>query len=375
MITTVIVLLALTLGTILFMQQPAFGKDPKGKRLERIQHSPNYKDGSFQNEHPTEMMLKGTSYTKMTWDFINKPDGNTPPKVLPSVQTNLKTLPDDKPAIVWFGHSSYLIKTKGKTVLVDPVFSGYASPVSFFGKSYEGSDVYGVDDMPDIDICIITHDHYDHLDYRTIQKLHPKVKQFYTALGVGAHLEGWGVDPAKIVELDWWEGNTNKDSVTITAVPARHFSGRGLTRGKTLWASYVLDIHGYKIFVGGDSGYDTHFKTIGEKFGPFDIAMIECGQYGTSWPLIHMTPEETAVAAKEINTKVLLPVHWAKFSLALHPWTDPIERLMKATRANEVQITTPLIGEPIILDSLYPVKAWWLIEEVKTVKEVKLSTN
>lgn len=365
MITTVITLVVLTLGTVLFMQQPAFGKDPKGKRLERVKQSPNYKDGSFQNEHPTDMMLKGASYTKMTWEFINKPMGNKPPAVLPSIKTDLKTLSDEKPTIVWFGHSSYLIKTKGKSILVDPVFSGYASPVSFFGKSYAGSDVYGVDDMPEIDICIITHDHYDHLDYRTIQKLHPKVKQFYTALGVGAHLEDWGVDPSKIVELDWWEGNTNKDSITITAVPARHFSGRGLTRGKTLWAAYVLNIHGYKIFVGGDSGYDTHFKTIGEKFGPFDIAMIECGQYGRDWPLIHMTPEETATAAKEINTNILLPVHWAKFSLALHTWDEPIERLLKATAANNVKVTTPLIGEPIILDSLYPTKAWWRSVETK----------
>jgi L-ascorbate metabolism protein UlaG (beta-lactamase superfamily) len=360
MITSFGILVVLTLGTIIFIQQPAFGKDPKGKRLERIKQSPNYKDGAFQNEHPTEMMRKEASYTKMTWELINKPDENKPQMELPSVKINLKTLSDEKPSIVWFGHSSYLIKTKGKNILVDPVFSGYASPISFVGKSFTGSDVYSVNDMPDsIDICIITHNHYDHLDYRTIQKIHPRVKQFYTALGVGADLEDWGVDANKIVELDWWEGNTYKDSIRITAVPARHFSGRGLTRGKTLWAAYVLDVNGYRIFVGGDSGYDSHFKAIGEKFGSFDIAMIECGQYGKDWPLIHMTPEETATAAKEINTKVLLPVHWAKFSLALHPWNEPIDRLLKATAENGVAVTTPLIGEPVILENTLPNKVWW----------------
>lgn len=268
-------------------------------------------------------------------------------------------LTDDKPTIVWFGHSSYLIKSKGITILVDPVLSGNASPVSFFGKSFKGSDAYNVEDLPPIDICIITHDHYDHLDYRTIQKLHPKVKRFYTALGVGAHLEDWGIDLNKIVELDWWETYTGMDSVQVTATPARHFSGRGFTRGKSLWASYVVNIHGYKIYAGGDSGYDTHFKKIGELYGPFDLTILECGQYGRDWPLIHMTPEETAKAAQDLNTKMLLPVHWAKFSLALHAWNEPINRLVKATSANGIKITTPLIGEPLVLDSIYPDKVWW----------------
>jgi L-ascorbate metabolism protein UlaG (beta-lactamase superfamily) len=360
MITTGIILTVLVAGTFLFMQQPAFGKDPKGKRLERIKQSPNYKDGAFQNEHLTPTLPEGRSYRAVMWEFMTAKDKmNEPPAPVPSVKTDLKTLSDDKPSIVWFGHSSYLIKTKGLTILVDPVFSGNASPVAIGGKSFEGSNTYGVDDMPEIDICIITHNHYDHLDYRTIKKLHPKVKKFYTALGVGAHLEGWDIDTSKIVELDWWESHTSADNIQITAAPARHFSGRGFVRGKTLWASYIVNVNGYKIYVGGDSGYDTHFKKIGEQYGPFDIAMLECGQYGKDWPLIHMTPEETATAAKELNTKMLLPVHWAKFSLALHAWNEPINRLVKATNENGVKITTPLIGEPLILDSIYPAKVWW----------------
>jgi len=352
--------LALVPATFLFMQQPAFGKDPKGKRLERIKQSPNYRDGAFQNESFTPTLPEGRSYTAIMWEFFfRKEQFNIPPAPIPTIQTDLLALTDEKPTIVWFGHSSYLIKTKGRTILVDPVFSGHASPVAVGGTAFKGSDAYGIKDMPDIDICIITHDHYDHLDYRTIKELYPKVKHFYTALGVGAHLEGWGVDSSKIVELDWWESHTSAENIEITATPARHFSGRGFTRGKTLWASYVVNVNGYKIYVGGDSGYDTHFKRIGEKFGQFDIVMLECGQYGKDWPLIHMTPEETAQAAKDLNTKMLLPVHWAKFALALHSWNSPINRLVKATNENGVKITTPLIGEPIVLDSIYPNKVWW----------------
>jgi L-ascorbate metabolism protein UlaG (beta-lactamase superfamily) len=359
MIGTVIALLILTIITIVFMQQPVFGKNPKGKRLERIQQSPNYKNGAFQNLTPTATLRPDASYWKLLKQTLNKPKDNTPTGIIPSIKTNLKDLTAENPTIIWFGHSSYLIKSKGKNILVDPVFSGHASPFSFSIKAFEGSNVYGVNDMPPIDICIITHNHYDHLDYKTIKKIHPSVKQFYTALGVGADLEAWGVDPGKIVELDWWENNTNADNISITAAPARHFSGRGFVRAKTLWASFVLKIDGYQIYVGGDSGYEAHFKTIGSKFGPFDLAILECGQYGNDWPYIHMTPEQVATAATDLNAKVLMPVHWAKFSLALHGWTEPIERLLKANETKGLNITTPLIGEPVVLGEQLPYQKWW----------------
>jgi L-ascorbate metabolism protein UlaG (beta-lactamase superfamily) len=185
------------------------------------------------------------------------------------------------------------------------------------------------------------------------------VKQFYTALGVGADLESWGIGPEKIVELDWWESNTNADSFQIKATPARHFSGRGFVRAKTLWASFVLKLDGYQIFLGGDSGFDGHFKTIGKKFGSFDFALLECGQYGNDWPYIHMTPEQVAEAAKLLNTNMLMPVHWAKFSLAIHGWTEPIERLLKASEIKGLNITTPMIGEPVVLGEQLPYQKWW----------------
>lgn len=359
MIVTVLVVATLIGLIYLLLQQNTFGRDPAGTRLERIKRSPNYRDESFQNLTPTAVTRENASYVAMMNDYINKPKDNIPATPLPSVRTDLRALPDTTATLVWFGHSSYLIKSKGVNILVDPVFSGHASPVSFFGKSFPGSDVYSVDDMPDIDLLIISHDHYDHLDYETITQLIPKVATFYTALGVGAHLERWGVPADRIIEFDWWDTQVIADSVSLTATPARHFSGRSLARGKTLWTSFVLNLHGYRLFLGGDSGYDAQFGEIGQKYGPFDLAVLECGQYGKDWPSIHMMPEEVATAAQDLRAKTLLPVHWAKFSLALHPWNEPIGRLMKKAAEQHLDVTTPQIGEPVVLDSAYPRTVWW----------------
>lgn len=338
---------------------PVFGKSPSGNRLQRIQRSPNYVKDSFQNETPTEVTLKGTSLFKMLNEYRNRPVNTRPNHPLPSVRTDLRALPSDNPTIVWFGHSSYLLKIKGITILVDPVFSGNASPVSFFAKAFPGSDVYGVNDLPVIDAVVLTHDHYDHLDYRTILTLAPVANHFYTSLGVGAHLESWGIPPEKITELDWWETATGSNGASLTATPGRHFSGRGIKRGRTLWSSFVLKIAGYSIFLGGDSGYAGHFKVIGDRYAPFDIAILEAGQYGDNWPYIHMLPEQTVTAARDLRANILLPVHWAKFTLALHPWNEPIQRVISAAAANGVTVTTPMIGEPVALGAPLPQTRWW----------------
>ena len=359
MLLTVLILAGLFASVFLFMQQSTFGRNPAESRLDRITKSPNYRDGSFQNLEPTEVMREGASYIGMMSDFVNKAKDNTPLKPLPSIRTDLRALPDSTPTVVWFGHSSYLIKSKGINILVDPVFSGSASPVSFFGKAFAGANVYGADDMPDIDLLILSHDHYDHLDYQTISKLIPRVKKFYTALGVGAHLERWGVPADRIVEFDWWENQVVSADINLTAVPARHFSGRSFTRGKTLWTGFVLKLHGYNLYLGGDSGYGKHFREIGDKFGPFDLAILECGQYGKDWPNIHMLPEEVATAAQDLKAKTVLPVHWAKFSLALHGWKEPIERFTKRAAEQKIDVTTPMIGEPLVVGVTYPRSLWW----------------
>ena len=368
LITTLIVAL-LVAAFFLFMRRAVFGADPATTRLERILTSPNYKNGSFQNRELTNVMAKDASNMGLLRDYWNRSPDNEPKQPLPSVKTDLRALPgphrrtggtaDSLPTLIWFGHSAYLIKHKGFTVLMDPVFSGSASPVSLFGKAFPGADVYGPNDMPDIDLLVLSHDHYDHLDYLTISQLIPKVKRFVVSLGVGAHLERWGVSADKITELDWWEDTNLPSNVKITATPARHFSGRSFARGRTLWSSFVLDLPGYRIFLGGDSGYDKTFKELGEKFGPFDLAILECGQYNTMWPTIHMFPEEVVTAGQDLRAKAVLPVHWGKFALAYHSWTEPVERFTK--QANEVGFpyTTPRIGEPVVIGGTLPKTAWW----------------
>ena len=365
-------------GTFIFLQTNVFGQSPSEKRMERIKKSPHFRDGKFNNEHFTPDLAEGVSYWDILKSYRKKVENKEPDFILPSVKTDLKGLvsgdlksptlgqgilnpsqQSEQPKLVWFGHSSYLLFINGKTILVDPVFSGHASPVSFMIENFEGSNVYSVDDMPEIDVLIISHDHYDHLDYKTVRALKPKVKHVLTSLGTGEHLEKWGYNPNIINELDWSESITIDSVLHFTSTPARHFSGRGLKRNQAFWSSFVLKTPTHSIFIGGDSGYDTHFKAIGEQYGPFDLAILECGQYNYFWKYIHTMPEETALAATELKAKLLLPVHWGKFRLALHPWTEPIERVTKEAERLNQPIATPMIGEVLEIGGTVPSKKWW----------------
>jgi L-ascorbate metabolism protein UlaG (beta-lactamase superfamily) len=356
-----VLMLLLIVAIYFFMQQDSFGKLPTGTRAERIVKSPNYKDGQFKNVEETKMLAEDANYLKMMSQFFFASTVDREPlRPLPSQKTDLMSIPADKPTLIWFGHSSYLISIGGKKILTDPVFSERASPVQYAGpKSYPGTMLYKVEEFPSLDIVVISHDHYDHLDYNTIQKLKEKTKLFCVGLGVGEHLEHWGVKPEQIREFDWWESEEVLEGIKLTSTPARHFSGRGFTRNKTLWSSFVLQTGGYKLFIGGDSGFDKSFTEIGDKYGPFDLAMLECGQYDPQWPYIHMMPEETVRAALALRTKVFLPVHWGKFTLANHPWRDPITKAVKFAKAYGAEITTPKIGEPVVLTGKMPFEEWW----------------
>lgn len=330
------------------------------RRKERILNSVNFKNDAFQNRLPTPMKPEGVSYFKIIRDAFRRPKNVKPFTELPAVKTDLARLQSETPVIVWFGHSSYLIHCKGYNILVDPVFCGHAAPFSFMVKAFRGSDAYTAADMPVIDALILTHNHYDHFDGKTLTLLQPKIKAYYTPLGTGALVEKYSKNSGSVNELDWWETAKPADDIQLTAAPARHFSGRGLKRNGSLWASFVLELFDFKIFLGGDSGYDVHFKEIGEKYGPFDLAILECGQYNTSWPLIHMMPEETVQAAVDLQAKVLLPVHWGKFALASHPWNEPIQRAIQKADELQLAVTTPRIGEPVILQEYYPDSRWWI---------------
>ncbi len=353
------VVVILTVVTILFMRQPQFGKAPSGARLERIRQSPNYKDGAFQNLSFTPSLTEGYSFAGIFYDFLFKKIPDSAPKErLPSIHTDLHKLPDD--ALVWFGHSSYLIRTNGLNILVDPVFSGRASPVPGFTKAFNGADIYTAADMPEIDYLLITHDHYDHLDYRTVQKLKDKVKKVVCGLGVGAHLEHWGYPADKIIEKDWDETIQLAPDVQLHTLPARHFSGRGFKRNNTLWMSCLLETPAKKIFIGGDSGYDTHFARIGRQFGPIDLAILENGQYNVAWQAIHCLPEETLKAVQDLQARYLMPVHSGKFALGLHAWYEPLREITRLNQTYQIPLITPTIGEMVYLgDSAQAFSAWW----------------
>lgn len=355
-----IIILILIAVVYLFMQQPKFGKRPAGERLERMINSPNYKNGQFQNLSKTPALTEGVSYYAVIKEFFfTKKKRKIPASMLPSKKTDLKNLNPDENVLVWFGHSTYFMQIDGKKILVDPVLSGQASPVKFTTKSFKGSDVFIADEIPEIDYLFITHDHWDHLDYETILKLRAKVKKVITGLGVGAHLEHWGYDKNIIFETDWNEELKLDDGFVVNTAPARHFSGRGFKRNGTLWLSFILRTPGMKIYIGGDSGYDNHFTEIGKQYGPFDLAILENGQYDKSWKYIHMMPEEAVQAAKDLNAKLLLPVHWSKFSLSNHEWDDPIIRLVKEANRKNMPLLHPSIGEKINLKDPVNNFAWW----------------
>ncbi len=323
-----------------------------------ISSSPQFREGSFRNFSLTPMLAPDASYFTVIINSLRRPRNVKPSAAIASVKTNLLNLHTHEPAIVWFGHSSYLISTDEINILVDPVFSGHASPLPFLVKAFPGSDVYHPEDMPPIDLLIITHNHYDHLDARTLSLLAPGIKKCIAPLGVSGTLVKCGIPKDKILEMDWWQ-EQEFEEIGIVAIPARHFSGRGLKRGGSLWCSFAVTVAGHKIFVGGDSGYDSHFAETGKRFGFFDLAILECGQYSRYWPFIHMMPEETVQAAIDLNAKCLLPVHWGKFALANHPWTEPVEKLLINAAEKGIKVTTPRIGETVILDKKYPSSHWW----------------
>ncbi|MFZ4401800.1 MAG: MBL fold metallo-hydrolase [Bacteroidales bacterium] len=343
---------------ISFFQHPKFGRNPKGERLEKIKKSPHYKNGAFHNQNYTPVMIEGANFYKVFKGFLFAK--NKPEDIIPSQKTDLLNLDKTKDILVWFGHSSYFIQIDGKKILVDPVLSGNASPLSFTTKAFKGSDRYSTDDIPEIDYLFITHDHWDHLDYKTIIQLKPKIKKVICSLGVGENLEYWGYDTSKILEKDWNDKIQLDSGFIAYTVPSRHFSGRGFVRNKALWTSFILQTPSFKFFMGCDGGYGTHFAEIGKTFGEFDLAILENGQYNNNWKYIHMMPEEVLLAAEDLNTKRLLPVHSSKFALSIHPWDEPLKRITAANRQKSIPLLTPMIGEAVYLkDSNQKFSEWW----------------
>jgi L-ascorbate metabolism protein UlaG (beta-lactamase superfamily) len=360
MLIFLLLIAAVIIAGIIFLGQPMFGKNPVGNRLQQVKKSGNYKDGQFQNLSPTPMLSEGVGYYDLMKKFffqINK--GRKPPMPLPSIKTDLFALSPVQDVLVWFGHSSYFMQVDGKRFLVDPVLNGSASPVKATTRSFPGTDIYAAADIPVIDYLLVSHDHWDHLDYETIRQLRPRIKKLVCGLGMGQHFEHWGFNQEQVIEKDWGEMATLGDGFSVVIESARHFSGRGLKRNGSLWISFVLKTPSKKIFIGGDSGYGAHFRSIGEKHGPFDLAILECGQYDPQWKYIHMMPAEVIRAAGDLKAKQLMPVHWGKFALANHAWDDPIRALQQLAGAGDIKLVTPMIGEPVNLGREQSFGRWW----------------
>lgn len=311
------------------------------------------------NQIHTDVSFKPKDIIGLINDYFKMKSKLRPIKNLPIVLSNKDN--ESLESVTWFGHSASLLKIEGKTLLLDPMFGDASSPFPLFNsKRYSGAFSLEREDLQEIDAIIISHNHYDHLNYKSIMRLKDRAKHFYVPTGVAQYLIKWGVSPSKISEHNWWDEITF-DNIKLVCAPARHFSGRSMTdRDSSLWCSWLILGQETKIFFSGDSGYAPHFKEIGDKYGPFDLTLMECGQYDPRWSAIHMLPEETVQAHIDVQGELLLPIHWGAFTLALHEWSDPIERVTKEANRLGVKITTPQIGESITLKSTdYPRYAWW----------------
>jgi len=328
-------------------------KFPQSKKL----------NGKYQNTIETHMDMSPAKMFSVMWKMLRGAEDREPRQVIPTVDFDKSVFEksDDGTVFSWFGHSSLLVRFAGKNILFDPVFSPRASMFSFAGpKNFNYSHPMHWSKLPHIDIVVLSHDHYDHLDKNVIKAIHPSIPKFYVPLGVGNILEKWGVDKNKITEADWWETIRLDETLELICTPSRHFSGRGLTdRASTLWCSWVFLGNESRFYFSGDSGYSPEFKTIGETYGPFDFAFIECGQYNEDWEAIHMMPEQSVQAAVDVQAKVAIPIHWGKFALALHAWNDSANRFKMKADGLQLPYFFPEISNVYDVKNITPLPQFW----------------
>ncbi|QCK16600.1 MBL fold metallo-hydrolase [Mangrovivirga cuniculi] len=339
-----------------------FGNSVRDKDLEKFKQSDNWDGDKFINLSKTTMDINLSTIPKLLkQNFTNRKERRPKEPIEVNSFDSEKFLSAEKgPKFIWYGHSVLMIHINGVKILIDPMFGSDAAPISPIGsKRFSDNTLSIIDSLPNFDAILITHDHYDHLDLDSIKKLKNKCSKWFVALGVSRHLEQWGVASSEITEFDWWD-NINFEGIKITFTPSRHFSGRGLfDRAKSLWGGWVLKTDDHSIYWSGDGGYDNHFEEVGQKLGPFDIGFMECGQYNTHWHQIHMFPEEAVKAAIVSQTKLAIPVHWGAFALALHSWTDPVERFTREATHKGLSFYIPSPGEIFNKERNKQPNNWW----------------
>ena len=354
------IIICIAVFALIFIRMvPSFGymSATKAEWEDYAKRASNYRDGKFENEHEFSVMEKVPEGAE---DGVLSEKGTTPEDEIPTeTPLFLSDFSANEITYTWLGHSTLLIQIDGKNILVDPILSDISSPVSFVGNKRFSKLPIEAEELPEIDIVLYTHDHFDHLDYPTLKKIDSKVKQYVVPLGVECHLERFGVDESKISNMAWWESETYGE-LTIACTPARHYSGRYmLDNFSTLWCSYALLTENHKIFLSGDTGYDDHFKQIHEKYGDFDIVFTDGAQYDLRWPSVHMNPEEAYKSLEILGAEYAVPVHWAAFRLANHPWDDSVQRLVKAAENGKVTILTPKLGETMKIENLDDYQERW----------------
>ena len=361
---TIVTLFFITACGVLFLENwPQFGGTVSGERLKRVQASPHYHDREFANTLPHPPLELGDVWGYFTEQFFGDqtrvPLSAIPLSVIPP--ESIQTQPSPGLRAIWFGHSSIYIELDGLRLLIDPVFSDYASPFDGIGPKRFHPPPIAITDLPKIDAIIISHDHYDHLDMRTAQYLSSKGAQFLVPLGVGSHLDEWEVPEQQITELDWWE-STEIQGLTLVCAPAQHYSSRGTFDYKeTLWSSWSIIGPEHRVFYSGDTGFSNHFQQIGERLGPFDLSLIKIGQYGpgASWIYSHMDPEQAIEAHLAVRARRMLPVSWGTFNIAFHDWDEPIKRAVKAANEKNVELVTPRVGEVVTVGKSFSSGNWW----------------
>ncbi len=344
-----------------------FGAKVTDELATRYSRSPNWDGAKFNNLVSTTMDIDLQSLPKILHEQFCNREGREPENPLAATALNWESFSakSAQPKFIWYGHSAILINIGAKIIFIDPMMGSNASPIAPWKTSrFTGSLLHILEQIPHIDIVLMSHDHYDHLDLDSINIIRSKTGRWITALGVARHLEKWGVAPDSISELDWWE-DISTPEFKITFTPTRHFSGRGARdRAKSLWGGWVITTDKDRIYFSGDSGYGEHFKEVGKRLGPFDIGFMECGQYNENWKQIHMTPEESVQAALDAGVQKALPVHWAGFALAMHTWTDPVVRFTEAAQAQSLSAVIPKIGSVFAADTVFK-KPWWPEQLVK----------